>query len=331
MTSILSDTFAPPRIATNGRSGDAERVAEVAGPPSPSGSRRPACGSSLVIASTDACARWLDAERVVHVRVAERRELRARTPGRSSPPRGGSAGSRAARRARRRPRRVHRRAAPPARCSRRRTPPAGRAARPGARRPAAGVYSRFTFPLGRPRCEARMTVAPVVERVAGWWAATRGCACRRVIWPSLIGTLKSTRTKTRLPRQIEILDGELRARSTSSEVCDGIGDAGGSGARIRDSGAKHPALHPRTPPPDPGRPSERYSPFLAISEQVDAAARVAPLVVVPREDLHEVAVHHLRVGRVERSTSAGCPGSRSTPAAPSRTRGCPSARRRPPP
>ena len=30
MTSILSDTFAPPRIATNGRSGDFERVAEIA-------------------------------------------------------------------------------------------------------------------------------------------------------------------------------------------------------------------------------------------------------------------------------------------------------------
>src|SRR5580765_8716472 len=34
-------------------------------------------------------------------------------------------------------------------------------------------------------------------------------------------------------------------------------------------------------------------------EQVDAAVRVAPLVVVPRENFHEVAVHHLRVRGVD--------------------------------
>src|SRR5215510_5109100 len=36
-----------------------------------------------------------------------------------------------------------------------------------------------------------------------------------------------------------------------------------------------------------------------VDEQVDAAARVAPLVVVPRQHLREVAVHHLRVGGVD--------------------------------
>ena len=34
-------------------------------------------------------------------------------------------------------------------------------------------------------------------------------------------------------------------------------------------------------------------------QQIDAAVRVAPLVVVPRQHLHEVAVHHLGVRRVD--------------------------------
>src|SRR5262245_39012584 len=34
-------------------------------------------------------------------------------------------------------------------------------------------------------------------------------------------------------------------------------------------------------------------------QQIDAPVRVAPLVVVPREDLHEIAVHHFRVRRVD--------------------------------
>ena len=42
MTSILSDTFAPPRIATNGRSGSLERLPEVLAAPSPSAGRPPA-------------------------------------------------------------------------------------------------------------------------------------------------------------------------------------------------------------------------------------------------------------------------------------------------
>ena len=36
-----------------------------------------------------------------------------------------------------------------------------------------------------------------------------------------------------------------------------------------------------------------------VPHQIDAAARVAPFVVVPRQDLDEVAVHDLRVRRVE--------------------------------
>ena len=74
-----------------------------------------------------------------------------------------------------------------------------------------------------------------------------------VIAPFLIGTLKSTRTKTRLP---------VRSRSVTR--------------------------------------TGHLQPLLAEeAQQVDAAARIAPLVVVPRQDLHEVAVHDAGVRRVE--------------------------------
>jgi hypothetical protein len=56
MTSILSDTFAPPMIATNGRSGDSSAWPRYL---SSCSIKRPAAGfsKSRVIASTDACAR----------------------------------------------------------------------------------------------------------------------------------------------------------------------------------------------------------------------------------------------------------------------------------
>src|ERR1051326_7249587 len=78
--------------------------------------------------------------------------------------------------------------------------------------------------------------------------------------PSARGTLKSTRTKTRLP---------CRSRSRIDSVI----------ARLKPRAALN-ALRDE------------------LAQQVDAAVRVAPLVVVPGEDLHEVAVHHLRVRRV---------------------------------
>src|SRR5262245_39011179 len=102
--------------------------------------------------------------------------------------------------------------------------------------------------------------------------------------PPLSGTLKSTRTKTRLP---------FRSRSQIESFMV---------ARL-------------VPVPDDPRKPSRYMPsrraarreprpaleaFLhERAQQVDAAARVAPLVVVPRQDLDEVAVHHLRVRHVD--------------------------------
>src|SRR5262245_55258620 len=83
------------------------------------------------------------------------------------------------------------------------------------------------------------------------------------IRPSFSGTLKSTRTKTRFP---------LRSRS-----------------RI-DSFAMAIAAADR---------AELQALFDELSQEIDAAVRIAPLVVVPREDLHEIAVHHLGVRHVD--------------------------------
>ncbi len=67
-------------------------------------------------ASTEACARCARAERVVHVEVGQRRHRPTRTPDRSSPPRGGTAGSREARRGSI-PAPVRRPPPPPRRCN----------------------------------------------------------------------------------------------------------------------------------------------------------------------------------------------------------------------
>jgi len=59
MTSILSETFAPPSTATNGRSGEASAMPRYL---ISSSIRKPAAafGSSFAMPSVDACARWLE-------------------------------------------------------------------------------------------------------------------------------------------------------------------------------------------------------------------------------------------------------------------------------
>jgi hypothetical protein len=60
-------------------------------------------------------------------------------------------------------------------------------------------YSGLRLPFGRPRCEASTTRAParVRRRIVGSDARTRVSS---VIAPSRSGTLRSTRTNTRLSR-----------------------------------------------------------------------------------------------------------------------------------
>src|SRR5580765_5738619 len=88
------------------------------------------------------------------------------------------------------------------------------------------------------------------------------------ITPFFSGTLKSTRMKTRWP---------LRSRS----VMDSFGMV--------------------MPGPKRTRPTTFALETLGdeLAEQIDAAVRVAPFVVVPGEHLQEVALHHLGVWHVD--------------------------------
>src|SRR2546423_3893210 len=84
--------------------------------------------------------------------------------------------------------------------------------------------------------------------------------------PPLSGTLKSTRMKTRWPwRSRSLMDSFMVARLVRSAA-----------AARRSESLRH-----------------------ELPQQIDAAVRIAPLVVVPREDLHEVAVHHFRIRHVD--------------------------------
>ena len=145
------------------------------------------------------------AERVVHVDVGVAPPAPARTAGRSPPRRRGSGGSRAAARRRRR---ASRRPSPP---RRRRSPSANAtsppSSSPAAPRPAAARTLGSTLPFGRPRCEQSTTRAPrsrqVLDRRQRRADARVVADARR---PSS-GTLKSTRTNTRLPAQVaEVVD-----------------------------------------------------------------------------------------------------------------------------
>ena len=147
----------------------------------------------------DRCVRAMcGAERVVHVDVAQRREPSARTPCRSSLPPRGSAGSRAAR------------LRLPAGCATadsarrvRRSRPQIATARPSSSlvRAATGrrLMSGFGFPLGRPRCDARMTHAAPASSAYAIVGSDSRMRVSSPMTPPLSGTLKSTRMKTRRP------------------------------------------------------------------------------------------------------------------------------------
>src|SRR5690606_9640565 len=111
-----------------------------------------------------------------------------------------------------------------------------------------------TWPLGRPRWLTRITRAPARRRCSMVGMAAR-MRLSSVISPSFNGTLKSTRTRTRLP---------FTSRSAT------------------------PSLAPM-----------ELLPPVHVFDQVDDSQRVAPLVVVPGDDLDQVAIHHPRQGAVD--------------------------------
>ena len=158
MTSSLSETLAPPRIATNGRSGIAQRLAEVLDL-----GRHQEAGRRLRDVVHDAFGGGVRAvrrsERVVHVDVGQRSASALANAGSFASSSGVE------------PQVLEQTITPPGwraidvggrrrRCSRARTPPAGRAA--SLRWSATGfrLNSGFGLPFGRPRCDARITVAP---------------------------------------------------------------------------------------------------------------------------------------------------------------------------
>ena len=98
-----------------------------------------------------------------------------------------------------------------------------------------------------------------------------GCGESSATLPSSSGTLKSTRTKTLLPGGVEVADGEL------------VHGAPAVGRRRGSSGAQ---------------------PRGDVADEVGDAAAVAPLVVVPGDDLDDVAAEDM----VERASmiESGC-------------------------
>ena len=240
-TPILSVTFAPPTTATSGRFGSSRMPLSVVTSRS---SSRPAARRQQV---RDALGRGVravrGAERVVDVDVGELRVALGQRRRRSS--------SRPRRSARSRP-------------SRRR--PSGTSSRSGASvtstpssspsRSAAGLSENFSStPFGRPRCASRTSPAAPFSRSsfrvgsAAWMRASSV-----MLRSSSSGTLKSTRTRTRLP-----------STSRSSSV--------------------------RT--------------HQHLLGEVHAAVGVAPLVVVPGDDLDQVALEHRRSAASRRSSCAG--------------------------
>src|SRR5258708_6604514 len=140
----------------------------------------------------------------------------------------------------------------------------GRPRSSASRAPTGLRLSSGSGPLGgRPKWEARISRAPALIR----WSRV-GCEARiRVssrMAPLAIGTLKSTRTKTRSPRRFR----------RSLTVCFGI----------------------RNPPR--GRVPSGVVAGSHEVQQVLQAIREAPLVVVPGKDFGQVAVHDLGEGGV---------------------------------
>src|SRR5262245_19956200 len=138
--------------------------------------------------------------------------------------------------------------------------PTGRSRRPS-----------WTLPSGRPRWLARMTLAPSLRSVTIVGRAAR-IRESSVTLPSASGTLKSTRTKTRLPAA-------SKSRMVSLSMVSGAPGWARSDGRDRQAGRDE-------------------------ADQVGDAAAVAPLVVVPADDLdHRAVEHHGRFGVDDRGAA----------------------------
>src|SRR5262245_46613980 len=134
----------------------------------------------------------------------------------------------------------------------------------------------WTLPSGRPRWLASTTFAPCERSV---WIVGIAARIREssVTLPSASGTLKSTRTKTRLPAASR---SRMVSLSMIVRLCSRPSGAGGR--RGRETGGHE-------------------------SDEIGDAAAVAPLVVVPADDLHHRSVEDRRRRRVDDRAAAVAP------------------------
>src|SRR3990167_10243173 len=154
--------------------------------------------------------------------------------------------------------------------------------------PATGarLISAVRSPFGRPKCASRATFAPAVRRL--WTVST---AARRrvssVTRPFSIGTLKSTRTSATLP--VRLPASEMRLKEAI--ILSAHPREGRDLVRL---GFVLPGLR--------FRGDERIvklEEFRHHERGVAHARGEAPLVVIPGQDRHEVAVHHLGLVEME--------------------------------
>src|SRR5271156_5017652 len=114
-------------------------------------------------------------------------------------------------------------------------------------------------PLGRPKCESRMTLPPLPASSV-MVGAISSIRVASVICPSSIGTLRSTRSRTRLP--FTSASSRLRKRMAAE-----------SGESLTELAHRH--------------------------RGVDHAVGEAPFIVVPRHHAYQCAVHHFGLIHVE--------------------------------
>src|SRR6478672_4507274 len=132
------------------------------------------------------------------------------------------------------------------------------------------------LPLGRPRCDARISRAPWRRAYSMVGSVSRMRVSSMTPPSSPMGTLKSTRMKMRCPPS-----GRSRIESFA----------------IPSSSAWHMGTARITAPQL--QPGLKLKPFVAHEvNEVAHPARVAPLVVVPGNDFDQLACDHARHGRV---------------------------------
>ena len=249
MTSILSETLAPPRIATNGRSG-ARAPARGTGAPSSISRPATACGTQLRNALGRGVRAMRRPERVVHVDVGERRQLLRERRVVLLLFRVEAQVLEQRRRCRPEPAPARWPSAPVADAVRREL-----TARPSSRARCAATGSSensgFGLPLGRPRCDARITVAPVLERVLD--GRERRADARVVLdAPFLDRHVEIDADEDTLPAHVEVTDRQLRHGTTPCRGRKtrtlGFGDWG---VGIRGSPPQTPAATPTPLTPNP--------------------------------------------------------------------------------